>query len=154
MFQYEYARPATTADMVVFYCPLDSFGYSSDAEVLLINRENEPFKHYKALPGGYMEEHETFKEAAIRELAEETGVHIEECFSTGVYDNPRRDSRGRVISVCFYTVFTHKPLVQAGSDANSVNWYSLQDIKDVAFDHKSMIKDSWEKFVSRFGNSS
>ena len=40
-------------------------------------------------PAGYCEENERGKEAAVRELCEETGYHAEKCISTGIhYQDP------------------------------------------------------------------
>ena len=51
-----------------------------DNNVLLIERyrrENDELLHYFTIPGGGVEEGESFEEAAIRETMEETCCHIE-----------------------------------------------------------------------------
>ena len=65
-FTYKYARPAVTADCVVF--GLDE----EDLKVLLIQRGLEPFKGRWALPGGFAEVGEAIEDTARRELEEET----------------------------------------------------------------------------------
>ena len=45
-----------------------------DNKVLLLKRNKEPFKGMWALPGGKIEHHEHVKDAAMRELFEETKV--------------------------------------------------------------------------------
>ena len=44
--------------------------------VLLIRRNEEPYKNHWDLPGGHIEKGETIKDASQRELREELGVHI------------------------------------------------------------------------------
>ena len=46
-------------------------------KLLWMKRGNEPRRGYWAIPAGYMEEGETVKEAAARELFEETGLKLD-----------------------------------------------------------------------------
>ncbi|MEO5877549.1 MAG: NUDIX hydrolase [Streptosporangiaceae bacterium] len=66
--------------------------------VLLIERGWDPHKGLLALPGGHVDAGETAVAAAVRELAEETGVGVDAADLTliGVYDRPDRDPRGPV----------------------------------------------------------
>jgi 8-oxo-dGTP diphosphatase len=43
--------------------------------ILVIRRDIEPFRGELALPGGFIETGESWREAAIREFSEETGLH-------------------------------------------------------------------------------
>src|SRR5262249_39273074 len=45
--------------------------------VVLIRRDIEPFRGELALPGGFIETGESWREAAIREFSEETGIRAE-----------------------------------------------------------------------------
>jgi 8-oxo-dGTP diphosphatase len=45
--------------------------------LVLIRRDIEPARGELALPGGFIETGESWKQAAVRELAEETGLHAE-----------------------------------------------------------------------------
>ncbi len=90
---YKYARPAVTADCVVF--TLDD----EDLKVLLIQRGQEPFKGQWALPGGFAEVGESLEDTARRELHEETGlknVFLEQLYT---FSTPGRDPREHVILV-------------------------------------------------------
>src|SRR4051812_33246280 len=71
----DYPRPAVTVDIVVLTI------VDADLKVLLIKRDEHPFKGRWALPGGFVRVGDTPKgrgedldEAAARELAEETGL--------------------------------------------------------------------------------
>ena len=67
-YTYEYPRFAVTVDTVLLARDND------EQCVLLILRGNSPFEGMWALPGGYVDMDETTATAALRELAEETGI--------------------------------------------------------------------------------
>ena len=131
-YTYEYPRPALTVDCVIF--GMDS---SSDLKVLLIQRGHAPYKDHWALPGGFVDMEEDLENAALRELEEETGVKdvfIEQLYTFGA---PRRDPRGRVVSVAYFALVNlDEHPVQASSDARNVNWFSQEKMPALAFDHQ------------------
>ncbi|WP_238412269.1 NUDIX domain-containing protein [Saccharothrix deserti] len=132
-----------TTDMVLF-AP-DTAG---TWRVLLIERGHAPFAGRWALPGGYVDPHETFATAAVRELAEETGVGEPEQFEqVGIYDAPNRDPRGRVVSVAFAAVLDHLPDAVGGDDARQARWWPVADVLaedfgPLAFDHDQIVTDA------------
>lgn len=85
------ARPIVTADIVLFKNVPDAF------QVLLIQRSNPPYQGSWALPGGKLNAGETIEEAALRELAEETGIGGVTLRFVGVFSQPNRDPRGRYL---------------------------------------------------------
>jgi len=133
-FTYRHARPSVTVDCVVF--GLDD----EDLKVLLIERDRPPFAGTWALPGGFVEPTETLETAALRELAEETGVSkvfLEQLYSFG---EPARDPRDRVITVAYYGLvrrLDHAP--RAASDARAVGWFPASRCPPLAFDHAEIV---------------
>jgi ADP-ribose pyrophosphatase YjhB (NUDIX family) len=51
---------------------------NSQGQVLLIKRQNEPFKHWYGIPSGLIHQNETLQEAAQRELFEKTTLETTE----------------------------------------------------------------------------
>ena len=133
-YTYHYPRAAVTVDCLVYRQK------NSAKEILLIQRKNEPFKDMWALPGGFIEMDETLKEAAVRELREETGLNLTRLEQFHTFDSVDRDPRHRTIS----TVFIGKPdndsgMLKASSDASEVKWFSLENLPVLAFDHNDII---------------
>ena len=65
----DYERPSVTVDMLIF--AVDN--REESIRLLLIKRKNHPFLGCWALPGGFVEMTESLRDAAARELEEETG---------------------------------------------------------------------------------
>jgi 8-oxo-dGTP diphosphatase len=102
----------------------------SEAGVVLIRRGSDPFEGQWALPGGFVNVGETVREAAVREVAEETGV----------YSEPDRDPRGHNVSVAFLARVLGGQM-QAASDAAEVEVLD-PDTVELAFDHSRIIADA------------
>ncbi len=130
----DYPRPSVTVDLVIFTIAED------DLKVLLIRRGQEPFKGRWALPGGFVEIDESLERAAARELKEEVGVtnvYLEQLFTFG---EPKRDPRGRVISVSYFAlVDAERQRIVASSDAAEAQWRSVFDAPKLAFDHARIL---------------
>lgn len=130
-YTYKYPRPAVTVDCVIF-------GYdATDLKILLIERGIEPFKGRYALPGGFVRMNETTDMTAERELREETGldrIYLEQLYTFSELD---RDPRGRVVSVAYYALINLNDYkITAGDDAKDADWYSINKMPDLAFDHQ------------------
>jgi 8-oxo-dGTP diphosphatase len=130
----DYPRPSVTVDLVIFTIAED------DLKVLLIRRAQEPFKGRWALPGGFVGIDESLERAAARELKEEVGVtnvYLEQLYTFG---DPKRDPRGRVISVSYFAlVDAERQRIVAASDAADAQWHSVFNPPKLAFDHAKIL---------------
>lgn len=110
-------------------------------KILLIQRKNEPYKNYYALPGGFVNYGETVEKAIEREIKEETNLKIKVKKLAGVYSNPQRDPRGHIISLVFFCQLKNNKLKFA-DDAQSGKWVPISKIpRKLAFDHYRIIKE-------------
>ena len=140
MYTYEYPRPMVTADAVVV-------GHRSDGthHLLLVQRGHDPFQGHWALPGGFMEMDETLEQCARRELAEETGLHLDgPLHEIKSFSDPGRDPRGRTITVAFLALvdLDRLPPVQGGDDAAQARWFPLKELPPLAFDHDAIVHEA------------
>lgn len=128
--------------------------------VLGIRRGIEPHLGRWALPGGFVLDDEDLIDAAVRELAEETGfesvrVHLEQLATFGA---PRRDPRGRVISVAYLALLPDPPTPTAGSDASDAAWMDVtadgHADRALAFDHGEILTRGIERARAKLEYSS
>jgi 8-oxo-dGTP diphosphatase len=118
-----------------------------EPRVLLIERGEEPFKGCWAIPGGFLNMDETTEQCAIRELEEETGLKIDQANQIGAYCKVDRDPRGRTISVA-YLAIVERPLEVSGEDdAAKANWFPVNALPPLAFDHDEIMADAMMKYA-------
>lgn len=118
----------------------------SRLKVLLIVRGTPPFDGMPALPGGFLERNETLRGTAERELLEETGLQggrlpLE---LVGLYSEPDRDPRGRIVTASYLAVAANLDEPVAGSETKSANWIDVKMAlgEPLAFDHSRILRDA------------
>jgi 8-oxo-dGTP diphosphatase len=140
---------AVTADIAVFTIREDRL------HVLLIERGADPFQGRWALPGGFVDIDEDLHDAAVRELAEETGVVIHNLEQLGAYGAPDRDPRMRVVAVAFWTMVSDLKEPVGGDDAADAFLVpieeALSDTARLAFDHHQILTDAVERVQKTLG---
>ncbi len=137
MSQPSFETPHCTADTLCFRFQDERL------ELLLIERKYDPFEGYWALPGGFIEMNETVREAALRELEEETGLTPPHARQFRTYGGPDRDPRGPVVTVCFLAFFSHDQQEgSADSDARRMKWHPALNPPSLAFDHQTILREA------------
>jgi 8-oxo-dGTP diphosphatase len=132
-YTYEYPRPAVTVDIVIFTLR------DNRLQALLVQRARPPFEGQYALPGGFVEMDESLEAAALRELAEETGVqgaYLEQLYT---YGDVGRDPRGRTVSVAYFALIPSDAPLHSGSDARQARWAPIDALPALAFDHDQIV---------------
>ena len=117
--------------------------------LLLIRRRAKPFENRYALPGGFVREEESLDAAATRELREETGVekvYLEQLYTFG---DPKRDPRGRVITVAYYALAPHTEILHAGTDASDAGWFLFIELPSLAFDHRKIVEYAHQRIRNK-----
>ncbi len=157
---------AVTVDLVVLTVRRDAL------YALTVRRGEEPFQGRWALPGGFVRADEDLTTAAARELAEETGLRVNDADSrpTGAhleqlatYGDPDRDPRMRVVSVAHLVLAPDLPAPTPGGDAGGARWTPVARLlvgadgtpaDRLAFDHTRILTDGVERARSKIEYSS
>lgn len=137
-FCYPYPHAAITADCIVF-----GYDPNKTLRVLLVKRRNEPYKDSWAFPGGFMEIDEDLETCARREVMEETGMALGEVFQFRSYSAVDRDPRERVITVVHFA-FEAPAEVKGSDDAAEARWFDIDNLPELAFDHRTIIHELFE----------
>lgn len=134
-YTYQYPHPAVCVDIILLV------KNTVTNSILLIERKHPPFENSWALPGGFIDMHETLEQSALRELEEETGIKLNSLKQFASYGDPGRDPRERTVSVVYYKILNEEKEAIAGDDAAKAKWFPLNNLPTLAFDHNKIIKD-------------
>lgn len=134
---YKYPHPAVTTDCVIF-----GF-YGMKLNVLLIERGVDPYKGRWAFPGGFLNMDESADEGARRELKEETNLSAAYVEQFGTFSDPNRDPRERVITIAYFALVKLQD-VKGGDDAAKAQWFPMDQIPQLAFDHDRILRKAMD----------
>ncbi len=122
------------------------FGFDGqDLKLLLIQRAFEPQKGKWSLMGGFIQPNETFEEATSRVLKQLTGlegVYMEQLLAFG---EPGRDPVERTISIAYFALIDIHKYEKQISDDFHAEWFPLNKIPKLIFDHQKMVELAKEK---------
>jgi 8-oxo-dGTP diphosphatase len=93
--------------------------------VLLTQRARPPFENLWSLPGGHVKRGESLREAALRELKEETGISARLGEIIGWHEVIRPEKH--IVIAVFAARFDSGEAV-AADDAKAVRWVDLSEI--------------------------
>ena len=129
----EFEKLSLTADILIFsisneqtnnYRKLGKKHFS----VLLVKRDNYPFKDKWCLPGGFIGIDEDIETAAKRILKDEANIkdiYLEQLYT---YSDPKRDPRMRVISTSYMALIDKNRLNTKLT--NNASWFNITYFQD------------------------
>ena len=117
------------------------FGFTDELKVLMVKHAEGISKDKWALPGGWITYDESLDDAASRILYLLTGVKnvfLEQLKAFGsVYRFPGK----RVVTVAYYSMIKASDVdLVAGYTASDAEWYSLNEIGQLPYDHNEILK--------------
>jgi 8-oxo-dGTP diphosphatase len=141
-----YKNPKPTVDAIIVMDMPDSDDPLKDT-IVLVKRKNPP--HGWALPGGFVNEGESFEAAIVREAKEEVTLDIELGEQFYTYSDPYRDPRQHIATTVYTaSLADNSPLLPvAADDAGEVRVVTLGEALEMplAFDHEKILRD-WIHF--------
>jgi len=129
------------------------FGFEAgELKILLIERNQEPFKDWLALPGYIVEQDESIDDAAERILYELTGLRDLHMQQFHTFGEVNRHPQGRVITVAYYALIRingQKELRPVTQYARKAFWHPVNELPKLAFDHSEIFDTGFNKIRRR-----
>jgi len=126
---------SVTVDAVIFTIS------DGTLKVLLVSRDEAPFKNKWSLPGGFIHSKETSLQAIKRILKAKAG--IANIFTEQLYtfDDSNRDPRGHVITISYFAFVREDQIkFNKAKHPQSPTFFSVQKLPPMAFDHAKIVK--------------
>lgn len=128
------------------------FGFDGQhLKILLIRRGFEPAKNKWSLMGGFVGVGESLDTAANRILKQLTGlegIYLEQMYAFG---EPGRDPIERTVSICYFALIDIHRYERQISHEYRAEWFTINEIPTLIFDHKAMVTMAREKLRYRAG---
>ena len=122
--------------------------------ILLVKRSGKLSEGGKwALPGGFVDRNETVKQAAAREIMEETGYEVAEMTLFRIIDAPNRPAEDRQNIAFVHFCVARERTGAPDWESSDVQWFplsALPDEREFAFDHYSTVRLYREFLAVRF----
>jgi 8-oxo-dGTP diphosphatase len=93
------------------------------------------------IPAGFVDQGEVVENAAVREMAEEVGLHVELGPVLGVYSEP-----DEAVVLVVYPALSVTGDAVASDDLSEIGWFSPDDLPALAFSRDIEILSAWERW--------
>lgn len=142
-------RPSASVNTAIFTVIDD------ELKVLLFKRDDNPYKDYWSLVGGYvdLEQDSDLEDTARRKLQEKTGVaapYLEQYKTVG---SQSRDPRGWSITTAYFALIPSQNIIlSARNGAQDIKWSTICDgqiAEKLAFDHQEILQGCLERLRSK-----
>lgn len=113
-------------------------------KVLLIRRNNEPYKDKWALVGGALYNNETVLDGMKREIKEKTGINDIELYYSNIYSRVDRSPVMRMVGLSYvgFLDIEKVNLLKETDKTNDSDWFPINNIPELAYDHNEILNDS------------
>jgi ADP-ribose pyrophosphatase YjhB (NUDIX family) len=153
--------PQTRSPLADFKVGVDNVIFSVDTQahrllVLLVKRQDEPFKNQWSLPGTLVRQGESLEASAHRILSEKIRVnnlYLEQLYTFG---GPERDPREspdsfgvRYLSVSYFALVRYEEAQLIEQLPHDISWIDLKKVPDLAFDHHEILTYGYRRLRNK-----
>lgn len=110
-------------------------------QILLVKRGVDPGKGKWALPAGFVDAGEDPRQAAVREVLEETGLQVVIDRLIDVF--PKADDTGTADIIIAFSARILDGTLRADDDAEAVAWFTTDDLPELVFATTDILIERW-----------
>ena len=116
----------------------------------LVRRVRQPFMGSWALPGGDLRVGHSLEESAFKALESTTELHPKYLEQLYTFGDPSRSSGGLPMVSIVYWALVGEAETKDFAEKDNVKWFPVDDLPDLAFDHRRIIDYALWRSRSKF----
>lgn len=122
-----------------------------NVKVLLVKRDNEPFKDMWALVGGACYNNETLDQAIKREIKEKINLENINLYKTGIFDDIHRSPVYRMFCVSYIGIIDSKKVKinKITEKIKDAEWFLLDQVPNLAYDGNKILENNLEELKNK-----
>ena len=126
-----------------------------DVKVLLIKRDNEPFKDMWSLIGGAVYNNETLDDAIKREIKEKLLLENINLYKAGIFDDIDRSPLFRMFCISYIGIVDSKKINinKVTEKVKDSAWFLIDQVPDLAYDGNEVLKYNLELLKDKIVNT-
>lgn len=124
-------------------------------KILLIKRNNEPFKDKWSLVGGALYNNEDLEDCLHREILEKTGIDDIDLYLCNIHGKVGRSPVMRMVAVSYVGVIDSEKvaILNKTLKTSDAAWFTIDNIPELAYDHNQILPATLEKLKSLILNT-
>lgn len=129
---------------------------SSDGKVLLQKRSQNVWMPglWDQSVGGHVDAGEGYEQAAVREMAEEIGVHDVDLEELGSWQSQNQSEDGGVINrfnrVYRVTLAANQPVKGNPEEVAELKWFTIMELKELVMKQPDQVTDGLQKIATEY----
>ncbi|MAG42827.1 MAG: NUDIX hydrolase [Oceanospirillaceae bacterium] len=143
----EFDTPIYSVDIAIFTL------HEGQLKVLIVERNEYPYKDYWALPGGFVDlkKDSNINATARRKLVSKTGVDAPLLEQVSTIGNAHRDPRHWSITTLYMALIPYAPTAEFIEAVNEARWFPIEEIEQLqlAFDHSELLQLARERLKNK-----
>ncbi len=126
-----------------------------NVKVLLIKRNNDPYKGMWSLVGGAVYNNETLDEAIKREIKEKTAIDHINLYKAGIFDDINRSPVFRMFCISYIGIIDSKKVKidKITEKTKDAEWFLLEEVPNLAYDGNEILKENMEVLKKKIINT-
>ena len=129
--------------------------YKGNIKVLLIRRDNKPYKDMWSLVGGAVYNNETLDEAMLREIREKTNITDINIYKASIFDDIDRSPIFRMFCVSYIGIIDSKKISieKLTEKTKDADWFSIDAVPHLAYDGNLVLTENVKELQKKIINS-
>lgn len=122
-----------------------------NVKVLLVKRDNEPFKNMWALVGGACYNNETLDQAIKREIKEKIELENINLYKAGIFDELTRSPIYRMFCISYIGIVDSKKVKinKITEKIKDAEWFLLDQVPNLAYDGNKILENNLEELKNK-----